>query len=199
VVSPRKSYWHTLPGTLTAVAGVITAVTGLIVAVHQVGVFSRGDGRDASSEAQELRLVLRQMKEQLAIERAQLEALHARIERQPATARNPEFADLASRVGALNSSSGAPSPQVRGILLDPALGNEDKVILAITLMMKDLDGEIEEASRQLRGSSPSPTLDVETIKLKRLIDQRSQLFDQLRLIIDKYNQTARGIIDSIGR
>jgi len=37
------------------------------------------------------------------------------------------------------------------------------------------------------------------MKLKRMIDKRGQMFDQLRAIIDKYNQTAKGIIDSIGR
>jgi hypothetical protein len=45
----------------------------------------------------------------------------------------------------------------------------------------------------------SPSIDVETMKLKRLIDKRSQMFDMLRQIIDKYNQTAKGIIDTIGR
>jgi len=45
----------------------------------------------------------------------------------------------------------------------------------------------------------SPSIDVETMKLKRLIDKRSQMFDMLRQIIDKYNQTAKGIIDSQSR
>lgn len=45
----------------------------------------------------------------------------------------------------------------------------------------------------------SPSIDVETMKLKRMIDKRSQMFDMLRQIIDKYNQTAKGIIDSLGR
>jgi len=45
----------------------------------------------------------------------------------------------------------------------------------------------------------SPSIDVETMKLKRMIDKRSQMFDMLRQIIDKYNQTAKGIIDSMGR
>ncbi|MBK8010011.1 MAG: hypothetical protein IPK13_01570 [Deltaproteobacteria bacterium] len=47
------------------------------------------------------------------------------------------------------------------------------------------------------GSSKS--VDVETTKLKRLTDKRSQMFDLLRQIIDGYNKTAKGIIDSIGR
>lgn len=46
---PRKSWWQTLPGVLTATAGVITAVTGLIVALNQVGLL--GEAGDASSPA----------------------------------------------------------------------------------------------------------------------------------------------------
>ena len=55
------------------------------------------------------------------------------------------------------------------------------------------------------GGGVSPTdqsnasIDVETMKLKRMIDKRSQMFDMLRQIIDKYNQTAKSMIDSIGR
>jgi hypothetical protein len=49
------------------------------------------------------------------------------------------------------------------------------------------------------GQGSSPSIDVETMKLKRMIDKRSQMFDMLRQIIDKYNETAKGIIQSIGR
>lgn len=49
------------------------------------------------------------------------------------------------------------------------------------------------------GSDSGPSIDVETMKLKRMIDKRSQMFDMLRQIIDKYNETAKGIIQSIGR
>lgn len=35
--STPQSWWHTLPGILTATAGIITAVTGLIVALFQSG------------------------------------------------------------------------------------------------------------------------------------------------------------------
>ena len=37
------------------------------------------------------------------------------------------------------------------------------------------------------------------MKLKRMVDKRSQMFDMLRQIIDKYNETAKNIIQSIGR
>ncbi len=49
------------------------------------------------------------------------------------------------------------------------------------------------------GDNSSPSIDVETMKLKRMIDKRGQMFDMLRQIIDKYNETAKGIIQSIGR
>ena len=49
------------------------------------------------------------------------------------------------------------------------------------------------------GKDGSPSIDVETMKLKRMIDKRGQMFDMLRQIIDKYNETAKGIIQSIGR
>jgi hypothetical protein len=52
---------------------------------------------------------------------------------------------------------------------------------------------------KLGGGGNSPSIDVETMKLKRMIDKRSQMFDMLRQIIDKYNETAKGIIQSIGR
>jgi hypothetical protein len=37
------------------------------------------------------------------------------------------------------------------------------------------------------------------MKLKRLIDRRAQQVDLLRERIDKYNRTAKAIIDSMGR
>ncbi|MEE2902768.1 MAG: hypothetical protein VYC39_10570 [Myxococcota bacterium] len=52
---------------------------------------------------------------------------------------------------------------------------------------------------KMGGGMNSPSIDVETMKLKRMIDKRSQMFDMLRQIIDKYNETAKGIIQSIGR
>lgn len=47
------------------------------------------------------------------------------------------------------------------------------------------------------GQQSSPSIDVETMKLKRMVDKRSQMFDMLRQIVDKYNQTAKGVIDAI--
>jgi hypothetical protein len=116
--------------------------------------------------------------------------------------------------------------QVGQILADPSLTVEDKVTLLIMIIMNKMDDDImrqaqyinsiqnQQAERQAMQKwaqgqgmeytpwgqdNSTPSIDVETMKLKRLIDKRSQMFDILRQIIDKYNQTAKGIIDSIGR
>jgi hypothetical protein len=115
------------------------------------------------------------------------------------------------------------SDEVTAVLNDPSLTVEDKVTLMIMLIMKKMDKDIEKQANYINslqqqqnggqggfpgagggdqaggGGGSSPSIDVETMKLKRLIDKRSQMFDMLRQIIDKYNQTAKGIIDSMGR
>ncbi len=40
----NKSWWHTLPGVLTAAGGVITAIATLITALYQAGYFSSESG-----------------------------------------------------------------------------------------------------------------------------------------------------------
>jgi hypothetical protein len=201
-VSRKKSYWQTAPGVVTAVAGMITAVTGLLVALHQIGIVGRDaprTGGDATPEVRALVEQMREMREQIAVERTRLEALQASLARQPGVDRDPALAGFAQRVGELDSASGSPSPEVSRILLDPSLSDADRATLASMAILKDLDREIAEASRRVDRMPPGPSQDVEVIKLKRLIDKRAQIFDQLRAIIDKYNQTAKGIIDSIGR
>ena len=97
------------------------------------------------------------------------------------------------------------------ILNDSSLTVEDKVTLMLMLIMKKMDKDIEKQMNHINqlqqqqnggigqqgGSAPS--IDVETMKLKRLIDKRGQMFDMLRQIIDKYNETAKNIIQSMGR
>jgi len=68
--------------------------------------------------------------------------------------------------------------------------------------MKKLDDDITEQMHRVDAlqdapSTDHPSIDVETMKLKRLIDKRSETFDQLRQILDKYNETAKGIIDTM--
>ena len=121
------------------------------------------------------------------------------------------------RCGSNNASSnscGNGAGNINGVLNDPALTVEDRVTLMIMMIMKKMDQDIERQARYInalqqqqqggkggggKGGGGAPSIDVETMKLKRMIDKRSQMFDMLRQIIDKYNQTAKGIIDSIGR
>jgi hypothetical protein len=110
-----------------------------------------------------------------------------------------------------------------GVLNDPSLTVEDKVTLMIMLIMQKMDKDIEKMAQDINklqqqqqqgagggggggkggggggaaAAGGDKSIDVETMKMKRLIDKRSQMFDMLRQIIDKYNQTAKGIIDSM--
>src|SRR5262249_967028 len=99
---------------------------------------------------------------------------------------------------------------VGNVLNDSSLTVEDKITLMLMMIMEKMDQDIEaqgnyinalqqqqqaqQASGGQGGGGGAPSIDVETMKLKRLIDKRSQMFDMLRQIIDKYNQTAKGII-----
>ena len=88
-MSPKKSYWHTIPGILTAIAGVVTALTGLVVALQQTGIVGRDQKRVLTDETQEMRVLVAQvqdMREQIAIERRRLEALNEKLGRQPGEA-----------------------------------------------------------------------------------------------------------------
>jgi hypothetical protein len=88
-------------------------------------------------------------------------------------------------------------------LLDPSLSEEDKRTLLIMSILKGLDRDVEEQVRLVNSikessSTPgAPSINVETMKLKRLIDKRSHMFDVLHKEIDEYNQRAKDIIDSI--
>jgi hypothetical protein len=120
----------------------------------------------------------------------------------------------------LSESDGS---DISGVLNDKSLTVEDKVTLMIMLIMQKMDKDIEKQAQEINklqqqqskqgggggggkgggkgggggGGGSDKSIDVETMKLKRLIDKRSQMFDMLRQIIDKYNQTAKGIIDSM--
>jgi hypothetical protein len=104
--------------------------------------------------------------------------------------------------------------EIGDMLSSGGLTVEDKITLMIMMIMKKMDKDIEAQANRINalqqqqqsggaggagGGGGAPSIDVETMKLKRLIDKRSQMFDMLRQIIDKYNQTAKGIIDSMGR
>ena len=74
-------------------------------------------------------------------------------------------------------------------------------------LLRQIDTDITEQANYLnemrqRADQKAPndqSVDVETMKLKRRVDKHSQWFDMLRQVIDKYNETAKGIIDESGR
>jgi hypothetical protein len=89
--------------------------------------------------------------------------------------------------------------EVQRILLDPSSSDRDRVDALILSTIKSVDAEVNYYTERLRAIPQSPEFDVEAMKLKRAIDKRTQTFELLRQIIDRYNATAKGIIDSIGR
>lgn len=105
--------------------------------------------------------------------------------------------------------AGVRGGDVSAVLNDPSLTVEDQVVLMLMMIMKQMDKKIkaqadyvnkiqQQANKGEQGGD-APSIDVETMKLKRMVDKRSQMFDFLRQIVDKYNQTAKNMIDSIGR
>lgn len=124
----------------------------------------------------------------------------SRLEPEARTELNREFvSELSTRV--TPSELGLDQEAVDKILFDSSKTPEDKVALLTMVSMKELDARIERQAAYINANQDNPavSVDVETMKLKRLIDKRSQAFDNLRQIIDKYNSTAKGIIESIGR
>lgn len=56
--------------------------------------------------------------------------------------------------------------------------------------------------RNLAGTKPqsdSPSIDVEMMKLKRMIDKRSHMFEMIRQILHQQDETAKNVIQSMGR
>ncbi len=120
---------------------------------------------------------------------------------------------LVTMLGELHQVYSPADPRILGVLYDSALSGEDKVTTLSMMMVRKLDQDIDSQARYINflqsaerhlqmsdiSTMPAPSIDLETMKLKRMIDKREQLFDRLRQIIDKYNQTAKSIIDEIGR
>lgn len=117
---------------------------------------------------------------------------------------------LSELVGSPAHGEAQPSHRdVAAVLSDPSLTLEDQVVLMLMLVMKSSDKKIKEqadfvqklqANAQRAGPQAETTsIDVETMRLKRYIDKRSKMFDILRQVVDKYNQTAKNMIDSLGR
>lgn len=139
---------------------------------------------------------VRELKSQVAALAGKVEELNAQLD---VAAQGKADAELLALMQELLTSY---DPALEPILSDPALTLEDKVQLARLRLDQHLAQDsqvIAEQADRVEALGNAPSIDVEALKLKRMIDKRNQQLDLLRQIIDKYNDTAKGIIDSIGR
>ena len=105
-------------------------------------------------------------------------------------------------------AEGAHSAQVNSILSDPSLTMEDKIMLSLMVICQKMDDDIKRQSEYLNklqnqqggkkgGKSGEKSIDIETKKLERMIQKRSQLFDTLGKIMERYDQSAKNVIQSM--
>jgi hypothetical protein len=173
-------------GAVVVCGGLWTAVTFYV---------EHREGQEKSGETSAVIWLMRSQNERISelerkleVQKAQLDDFKTRVPPSDLAVTNPSAYE---RIQELRRQLAPADPQIEAILSDPLEG------------LNKLDEDIAAQARRVEALQnsrlPSATVDVETMKLKRLIDKRSQLFDLLRQITDRYNQTAKGIIDSLGR
>jgi hypothetical protein len=135
---------------------------------------------------------------------AELKATLAEIERAKAT---PGVIELVREMGR-EYLTGGERRKLDTLLADARVGEADKAALGLGIIMNRIDADIEDQSKRLdalrdlyrSGSArDAPSIEVETMKLKRLIDKRAQTFDLMRQILDKYDRSAKKAIESTNR
>ena len=111
-------------------------------------------------------------------------------------------------------AEGAHSAQVHSVLSDPSLTMEDKIMLALMLICSKMDVDIKRQTEYLnqlqnqqgarkgggkggKAGGGEKSIDLETKKLERMITKRSQLFDTLGKIMERYDQSAKNVIQSM--
>jgi hypothetical protein len=113
--------------------------------------------------------------------------------------------------GTSAAKEGNHSAQVSSILNDPSLTMEDKIMLALMCICEKMDEDIKRQTEYLNklqnqqgggkkgggGKSGEKSIDIETKKLERMIQKRSQLFDTLSKIMERYDQSAKNVIQSM--
>ena len=205
IVQALTKYWH-------APVAVGAAALVLVVALLGDGRIDDGDGSgdEVSRELEEMKAKLQAMEAESAMIKAGYEALQISFSRLQQGQKEELSAELESELATrFEGLSDQPSDiiasyqaEIEAAMRDPRLTSEERsarMVDLITSALREIDLGIERQERLIDSSPSTVSLDVETMKLKRLIDKRSQMFDVLRQIIEKYNQTAKGIIDSMGR
>lgn len=87
--------------------------------------------------------------------------------------------------------------QIEAILSDTSLSNAHKIPLLYTALAKKLDADIEDPQRRVRALQGAPTDVIEKMKLTRLYDKRSKLFDIMREGIELESEATRRTLASI--
>jgi hypothetical protein len=183
----------------------------VVIATLVLGVAFLGSGRFGNSGASadvvlerldEMRTSLKAMEAESARIKVEYDTLKTVLSQLQQEQRDDLSAKLQSELTSPRLTDSF-SLQVDAIARDPTLSSQEKsarTVGILTSSLVELDDAIDQQEQRIREKPSSVTsIDVETMKLKRLIDRRSQAFDMLRGLIDRYNQTAKDIIASMGR
>jgi hypothetical protein len=92
------------------------------------------------------------------------------------------------------------------LLLNPDIPFEDAVAAVLMLLGEMMDEAIEEQAQKVQelqqgggdgktiSGGETPSIDTEMMKLKQQTDRRGQLFDTMRQVVEKYDESAQGAI-----
>jgi hypothetical protein len=118
---------------------------------------------------------------------------------------DPDSAELSERLAGM---SDAELDKAMDLILDLDVPLEDAILMILMGIAGTIDKEIEAQADKIAeiqsGKGPEtggekPSVDVETTKLKQLTERRGQLFDTVRQVVDKYEETAKGSIQGLSR
>jgi len=87
-------------------------------------------------------------------------------------------------------------------IIDPIRYAELQHVLASDPQLAHLVSELFQPHRVPQGEIPAQAQsasDLDLLKLQRMMQARSQMFELLSNVLKKYDQTAKGIIDNMGR
>lgn len=81
------------------------------------------------------------------------------------------------------------------ILADSDLKVADQVKVVYDKSVNDQGTQVDKS--KAKPDSSSTNIDLETQKLQRMVEKRTQLFDMLKQIMEKFDQTAKGVIQNL--
>ena len=93
------------------------------------------------------------------------------------------------------SESSVGFRELARILADSDLKVADQVKVVYDKSVNDQGTQVDKS--KAKPDSSSTNTDLETQKLQRMVEKRSQMFDMLKQIMEKYDQTAKGVIQNL--